>query len=147
MACSADPSDESKTPFLTGTQPVAKVGSPAVLDLKLEREQLNSQAQLELTVSPTVVHPHDSYIIRVSESRDGKPVGTELGSFSFYPPPSKDESRTFLVNVPKASAVDREGHTQLTVELLPVNSSKPASSSEIRILSARLVQPRISATR
>jgi hypothetical protein len=39
-----------------------------------------------------VVHPHDSYIIKVSESRYGKPVGTELGSFSFYPPPLKDES-------------------------------------------------------
>jgi hypothetical protein len=146
MACSADPPDTSKTPLLAGSQPVAKVGFPAVLNLRLERAQLNPQAQLELTVSPTVVHPHDSYIIKVSESRLGKPVGTELGSFSFFPPATKDQPRTFLVDVPKASAVDKEGKTQLTVELVPTTSSK-AAAMEIRVLSARLVQPQIAATR
>jgi hypothetical protein len=142
LACSADQTGMSSSGLLAGSKPVAKVGEPAVLDLQLQ-PKLSDQAQLELTVSSTVVHPHENYIIKVTENENGKPVGAELGSFSFYPPPTKDQPRKFLVDVPKTANLGKNGKpvTQLTVELVPADKTKSDSGSEIRILSARVVQP------
>ena len=59
-----------------------------MLDLAVN-DHKNKQAQLELSISPVTVATNEAYIIVVTQV-DGETAGeagTELGSFSFFPPP------------------------------------------------------------
>ena len=142
MTARADPPTGKETAaILAGGQPMAKVGSPARLDLRLDPKALPPQAQLELTVAPVVVRKDAAYVVRVLSVENGKPVGEELGSFSFNAPSTKDQGRTFLIAVPKIPALDGNGVTHLAVELVPADNTESTHGSKIKIVSARVVAP------
>jgi hypothetical protein len=141
MSALADPPTGKETgAILAGSQQVAKVGTPARLDLRLDPKALRPQSQLELTVAPVVVRDDSAYVVRVLRLEDGKPVGEELGSFSFDGP-STDQPRKFLIAVPKIPALDGNGVTRLAVELVPADNTNSVHGSEIKIVSARVIAP------
>jgi len=142
MSARADPPTGKETgSILAGSQQVAKVGTPARLDLRLDPKALRPQAQLELTVAPVVVRDDGPYVVRVLRLENGKPVGQELGSFSFSAPSTKDQPRNFLIAVPKIPALDGNGVTHLAIELVPADNTKSVHGSEIKIVSARVSAP------
>jgi hypothetical protein len=142
MSARADP-PTGKAPgaIVAGSQQVAKVGSPARLDLRLDPKAIRPQAQLELTVAPVVVRDDAAYVVRVLRLENGKPVGEELGSFSFDAPSTNDQPRKFLIAVPKIPPLEGNGVTHLAIELVPADNTKSVHGSEIKIVSARVVSP------
>jgi hypothetical protein len=135
--------DASGSLVLSADSAIVTADKPALLSLHYPDQKLQPLVQLELTVTPTVVHHEDSFLMVVSKAMNGKPVGGELGSFSFYPAPTKNHEQKFLITVPEATTWERphdKAKAELAVTLVPIDPAKHPES-EFRIVSARFVEP------
>jgi hypothetical protein len=140
-AAMAQATSDSNEPAARGVlvaAATAKGTEPAQIKLDLSKVTVPRLAQLELTVEPTAVS-NERYIVVVSTAGDTK---KQLGSFSFFPPPRQGEAQKFLVDaqgVVDAMKATNASQADLSVQLVPVNSSSTLGTSALRILGARLV--------
>lgn len=130
--------------LVSGAGAIATGKSPAIITLDLAANDENKQAQLELSISPVTVATNEAYIIVVTQV-DGETAGeagTELGSFSFFPPPRQGEVRRFLVDVPPISPEMKAAGKKLakvSVRLVSVDPAKALLSSSVSVVGARIV--------
>ena len=103
---------------------IATGKSPAIITLDLTSYEETKQAQLELSISPLTVATNEAYLIIVNKVNG---ESTELGSFSFFPPPRRGEVRQFLVDLPPISPeMKASGKTlaKVSVRLVSVDPAK-----------------------
>lgn len=119
--------------------PATASGSkPAQIQLDLNSVPIPANAQLELSVEPTVVG-NEKYVVVVRKA-DG--TNKEIGAFSFFPPPHAGKVEKFLMDAEPIIAAARDTNKSqfdLSVQLVPVNRDSQLSSSALRVLGARLV--------
>ena len=111
---------------------------PAQIQLHLDSAAIPANAQLEFAVKPTAVST-TKYVVVVRQTQGSE---KEIGSFSFFPPPSPGKVAKFLVDAGPLVTAAKENNTSrfdLSVQLVPVNQSGDMSGSALRILGARLV--------
>lgn len=128
----------AETRDLLFTPETAKGLAPAHIKLDIANAKIPSNAQLELTVEPTVVS-NERYIVVVSSAAQ---PNKQIGSFSFFPPARVGNVQKFLVDaVPLLSAMQTKNMSEvdLSVQLIPVDRDNKLGASALRILGARLV--------
>jgi hypothetical protein len=132
----------SRNVLVAGAGSLASGKAPATIVIELQKGDLSSGAQLQLSLSPIAVSPGEKYVVVVSaaapKSKEGAP---ELGSFSFFPPPRQGETREFYVDLPTQSTKpmpDRR-RVALSVSLVPIDPNRTLNDSSVRIVGARVV--------
>ena len=111
--------------------------TPAIMDVPLPTQR-KGDSLLELTVRPEVVSADEAYLVNVSELCGRSGQEKPLGSFSFFPPPSKGRERAFLIPAPTCAAAGTTARIKL--QMVSVEADAPLKVSEVSILKARIAE-------
>jgi hypothetical protein len=110
---------------------------PAIMDVPLPAER-RADALLELTVRPDRTSSSERYLVTVVELCGTPEEEKPLGSFSFFPPPSKGKTRTFLVPAPSCAAPGTTARIKL--QMIPAEPGDTLKTSAVSILNARIAE-------
>lgn len=163
----ADTVSAATTPGTAMPKAIATVSEPAIVTVAppATTRAVRAASALQLTVRPENVEKDRPYLVNVytvpkdnqtrspakkpaAAPKPGEPgaVGKDevdpnyVGSFSFFPPPSVGEVRTFTLPTPE-SLVPGGGNVTLRVELVPVEAEYKPKTSSLAILDARIATP------
>jgi len=110
---------------------------PAIVTVQLPARRVEG-ALLELTVRPERTSSEEAYLVIVSELCGSSEEEKALGSFSFFPPPSKGKERSFLVPAPSCAAPGTAARVKL--QMIPAEPGGTLEASAVSIVTARIAE-------
>ena len=113
--------------------------SPTKVGIDIGSQPLPPRPKLELTLSPSDVAADEAYLVVVDVGRGAD--AKRLGAASFYPARAGVAQAFYFDAAPLIAEMTAKGttRTELSLSLAPVERAQTLTTSEVRLIGARLV--------